>query len=267
MKMATHHRALICGGIAAAACASSVGPAAAFVVPPLPTAVPSASQSAPSTSTSLGMGYNRYGDGRSSSRYASQNDRSKRQERVGHVVRSELATIIQKGYPIKTEDGLEDELRRRINVVNADVSPDLRQARVTVSVIGRRGGGGAEVDAGSEEMDKRRAYSWLVRNTPKVRHAMAQRLSHMKVCPELKFVRADVGAAVDVMQLIEKVSQGYKRETVGEFGGDDDTIPWTAMDWEEGDIDDEDDGWEDFDDEDEEDFDDEDEEEELDRRH
>ncbi|EED91481.1 hypothetical protein THAPSDRAFT_262775, partial [Thalassiosira pseudonana CCMP1335] len=97
---------------------------------------------------------------------------------------------------------IEDELRRRINIVHADVSPDLRQARVTVSVM-----------AGKDKMEdviaKRRAYAWLVQNTKSIRHSLAQRMKHMKASPDVTFVQVDVGAAVDVMQLIEKVSKGY----------------------------------------------------------
>ena len=124
-------------------------------------------------------------------------DRSKRQERVGHVVRSEIATILHNGSPIKYDDEpIEDELRKRINVINANISPDLRQARVTVSVM-----------AGKDDIvAKRRAYAWLVRCTKSIRHALAQKMKHMKASPDITFVWMDVGAAVDVMQLIEKVS-------------------------------------------------------------
>jgi ribosome-binding factor A len=194
----------------------------------------------------LGMGYSR------SSSLARGNDRSKRQERVGHLVRTEIATILQLGYPVKNaQGGIDDDLRRRINIVNADVSPDLRQARITVSIMkptahvteeeeyddddefdeyddvnmkqvftpGARGSGNAAVD-------KRRAYAWLVRNTKQVRHALSQRLSHMKSIPNLTFVQADVGAAVDVMALIDKVSNDeFKREKIGLFGGENDDLP------------------------------------------
>lgn len=178
-------------------------------------------------------------------------DRSKRQERVGHVVRTELASIIQLGHQIKNTQGyLDDELRRRINVVSADVSPDLRQARITVSIIKPTKRSVREeyqvmdqlVDeeddliemkqvfpsssSGDVIMDRRRAYSWLVKNTKQIRHALCQRLSHMKMVPNISFVQADVGAAVDVMNLIEKVSKGqYKRENLGVFGADDDNLP------------------------------------------
>lgn len=180
-------------------------------------------------------------------------DRSKRQERVGHVVRTEIASILQLGYQIKNGKGhIDDDLRRRINVVSADLSPDLRQARITVSIIKpsksqmanmleeMNNQYGLDDDEEFEEpkqvfpvsrsanavMDKRRAYSWLVKNTKQIKHALAQRLRHMRTVPDLTFVQADVGAAVDVMNLIEKVSSGnYKRENLGVFGGEDDDIP------------------------------------------
>ena len=182
----------------------------------------------------------------------SNRDRSKRQERVGQVVRTEIASIIQLGYQVKNARGtIDDELRRRINIVNADVSPDLRQARITVSVIkpSKRfveedfedefdeESGEEEFDdlpkqvfpnssRGDAVVDRRRAYSWLVKNTKQIRHALSQRLSHMKTIPNLTFVQADVGAAVDVMNLIEKVSQGdYKRENLGMYGAEDDKLP------------------------------------------
>merc|ERR1719163_755760 len=49
------------------------------------------------SSTALQMAHGKYGNGRSSSRYAT-GDRTKRQERVGHVVRTELASILHKGF-------------------------------------------------------------------------------------------------------------------------------------------------------------------------
>jgi len=94
-------------------------------------------------------------------------------------------------------------------------------------------------DRKMDAIAKRRAYAWLVRSTKSIRHSLAQKMKHMKGSPDLTFVQVDVGAAVDVMQLIEKVSTGYKRDDVLE------------MDFE----DDDEDGWADFDDED---FDDED---------
>ena len=150
-------------------------------------------------------------------------ERSKRQERVGHLVRTELSTIIHRGVIKGDSEYLDDELRRRISIVNADVSPDLRQARIVVSI---RKGGDNEIREGTNAaVDRRRAYSWLVANTKYIRHSLAQNLSHMKTIPNLSFVQADVSAAVDVMYLIDKITAGYKRESVGAFGGNDDTMP------------------------------------------
>jgi len=181
--------------------------------------------------------------------YGYQDGRSKRQERVGHLVRSEIASIINLGNPLSISDeNIEDELRRRISIVNADVSPDLRQARITVSIIGQS-------SASPEDMmDKRRAYSWLVSNAYSIRHELAKRLSHLKVLPNLTFVEVDVASAVDVMQLIDKVSQGYKRESLEDDDFDydeDDDDDFEFMD-DEMDFDDDgedDDDWDDSDEE------------------
>lgn len=117
---------------------------------------------------------------------------------------------------------MEQELRQRISIVGVDVSPDLRQARVSVSIRNTF----SKRDADSEEkqyyqddpvVDKRRAFSWLVDNTKPLRHTLAQKMSHMKTSPNLTFNQVDVAAATDVMYLIDKVSKGYERESIGEY--------------------------------------------------
>ncbi|KAL3915969.1 MAG: hypothetical protein SGARI_008070 [Bacillariaceae sp.] len=173
------------------------------------------------------------------------NDKSKRQYRVGELVRTELARIINTGHIKNGESFLDDDLRSRISIVSVDVSPDLRQARVSVSI---RGNPKANSSTDST-VDKRRAYAWLVDNTKGIRHTLAQRMSHMKTSPSLTFVQVDVAAAVDVMYLIDQVSAGsYEREAIGEFGGNDDNMPRGYVPAEEFDEDDDDDDWEDEDD-------------------
>lgn len=206
------------------------------------------------TSSPLGPLFALHSPGRSSSR--SGKERSKRQERVSQLVQTELGKILHSGLIKGDVDYLEDDLRQRISIVSVDVSPDLRQARISTSVRG---------DPSEERnvaIDKRRAYSWLVSNTKNIRHTLAQKMSHMKTSPNLSFVQVDVAAAVDVMYLIDKVSNGYTRENVGDFGGDDDSLPrgyvegmdfdeeFDEEEWEE-----EDDGFFDNDNDDEEDFD------------
>jgi ribosome-binding factor A len=172
--------------------------------------------------------------GRSSPRFGK--ERSKRQERIGHLVRTELSQIIHSGVIKGSLDFLDDELRQRISIVSVDVAPDLKQARISVSV--RKGVENTPV------VDRRRAYSWLVQNTKDIRHTLAQRMSHLKSTPNLTFVQVDVSAAVDVMYLIDKISTGAKRTSIGTYGGDDDSMPRgmvEGMDFDDFDFDDGDD--------------------------
>jgi len=147
-------------------------------------------------------------------------EKTKRQQRVGQLVQTELGRIIHTGIVKGGSDYLDDDLRKRISIVGVDVSPDLRQARVSTSIRGSSLPGHQNA-----AVDKRRAYSWLVKNTVPLRHTLAQKMSHMKTSPALTFVQVDVSAAVDVMYLIDKVSSGYGRKGVGEFGGDDNSLP------------------------------------------
>jgi ribosome-binding factor A len=188
---------------------------------------------------------------RSYDRHSGGDEKSKRQERVGQLVMTELSQIIHSGL-IKgtTAEYLDDELRTRISVVSTDVSPDLRQARISISIrpvpttkntltndndMDDIAEASTSFDTNalnnivastrpSPSVDRRRAYAWLVRNTKPIRHTLAQKLSHMKSCPELTFVQVDVSAAVDVMYLIDKLSSSngnYKRENLDLFHQDD----------------------------------------------
>ena len=116
-------------------------------------------------------------------------------------------------------EGLDDELRQRISIVRSDVSPDLRQARISVSVrAAAPRNNDNENSSSSPAVDRRRAYAWLVRHAKQLRYTLAQRLSHMKSCPSLTFAQVDVSAAVDVMYLIDKLSAdgNFKRQNLNE---------------------------------------------------
>jgi ribosome-binding factor A len=181
-------------------------------------------------------------------------------------VRTELAQILHRGLIRgKGVTYLDDELRSRISIVNVDVSPDLRQARVSVSIRGdgrnlsKQGTIPSQDDgdvastvvfSNDATIDKRRAYSWLVENTKAIRHTLAQRMSHLKTSPSLTFAQVDVSAAVDVMYLIDKVTKGYQRERIGAYGGDDDTLPKGYLAYNDDDDDaNDDDEWEEEDEE------------------
>lgn len=104
------------------------------------------------------------------------------------------------------------QLRQMISIIEVDISPDLRQARVKVSIIGDR-------------KDKITAIRWLQGNTGGIRYALAKRVKGMKRVPNLSFQHVDVGQAVDVMITIDKLAaEQRERQVEGglDFGLDDD---------------------------------------------
>lgn len=119
---------------------------------------------------------------------------SKRQLRVSNLVQIDLQEIIHEGYTIKTKDEIEDKLRKKISVVEVDVSPDLAQAKVFISVYG-------------ETFEKREAYIWLVKNTKKIRHALVQKMKGMKRVPEIRFKQTDLSKGVDMYVLLENLEE------------------------------------------------------------
>lgn len=132
-------------------------------------------------------------------------DESKRQARVSQLVTTELAKVLRLGFGIKTKDKIADDVRCKIAVVDVDMSPDLRSAKVYISVYG-------------DVLEKREAYAWCVKNTVPIRMALATELKGMKRVPELFFRDTDIGAAVDLMALIDKVTD--EDEARGEGDGD-----------------------------------------------
>ena len=61
----------------------------------------------------------------------------RRPDRVGQVVRSELATVLHSGA-VHGNKKISGRLLSMISIVDIDMSPDLRNARVKVSIIGDR---------------------------------------------------------------------------------------------------------------------------------
>jgi ribosome-binding factor A len=133
---------------------------------------------------------------------------SKRQARVSQVMRAELADIVRRG-DLKSAKALPDTLRQKISVVDINMSPDLRSAKVFVSVFG-------------ESVEKRQAYAWLVEHSKHFKYSLAQRLSSMKSVPDVYFKETDISAAVDVMVTIDRLSEERRsRGHVDGHGGED----------------------------------------------
>lgn len=116
---------------------------------------------------------------------------SRRTSRVGQMVQAELATVIRQG-DVRGKQKIPDRLNEMISIVDVDMSPDLRNARVKISTIGDR-------------KDKISAVRWLKSNARGLRHELAQRNRQMKRIPILTFDHVDVGAATDMMVKIERL--------------------------------------------------------------
>mmetsp|Transcript_23201 Transcript_23201/g.33715 ORF Transcript_23201/g.33715 Transcript_23201/m.33715 type:complete len:228 (+) Transcript_23201:117-800(+) len=118
---------------------------------------------------------------------------SKRQSRVAELIRSEISQIFLRGS-LKQHAPIPEALRKKIAVVDVSMSPDVRSANVFVSIYG-------------EPKEKRLAFAWILKHTKSIRHSLSQSLKDMRGVPNLFFRQVDVGAAVDVMSLIDSISK------------------------------------------------------------
>lgn len=162
----------------------------------------------------------------------------RRQGRVAQVVRKELAEVLHTG-DIRGKR-LATSIREMISIVDVDVSPDLRNARVKVSILGDR-------------KDKISAVRWLQSSRGGIRYCMGKRMKDFKRLPEIKFEHVDVGQAVDVMVLIDKLAAERKDEgsAADELDFDvDDEEAFAEYDFFDGEEDEDEEEWDDFEDED-----------------
>uniref|UniRef100_A0A7S2SUM5 Ribosome-binding factor A n=1 Tax=Rhizochromulina marina TaxID=1034831 RepID=A0A7S2SUM5_9STRA len=144
-------------------------------------------------------------------------DESKRQARVAQLVRAELSQVIRQGTRANTK-GITEATRQKISIVDVHMSPDLRNAKVFVSVF-------------ASGPESRQAYAWLVQSSGAFRHELSQELRHMRSVPALTFRRADVAEAVDVMVAIDNLNDGRAR-TRDEEGFED----WLGVEDDFGDV-------------------------------
>lgn len=165
-------------------------------------------------------------NGNGQDRKGGQEEKSMRQLRVGRMLQSTLADVIRKGYPIKTADWLDDHIRSKISVVEVNVSPDLANAKVEVSIFG-------------ETVEKREAYIWLVNNAKAIRYALAQELKDFRKTPMLTFRQVDLGAGSDIFSLLDKLEEQREGREEGDYESGDEDYE-SGEEWEE-DSEDEDD--------------------------
>jgi ribosome-binding factor A len=119
-------------------------------------------------------------------------------------MRSELSSVIRSGN-VRGSKRIPGGLQQLISVVDVDMSPDLTNARVKVSIIGDR-------------KDKISAVRWLQSSARAIRYELAQRLRHMKRVPQLSFTHVDIGAATELSVKLAELTDSPSSATVDAGG-------------------------------------------------
>jgi len=110
---------------------------------------------------------------------------SYRTDQVGEQVREEIMSIIRRE--------LKDPRIGFVSITGVRMSPDLRQARVRVSVLGDTD----EQKASIEGLESARGL---------IRHELGRRLQNLKFSPELRFeLDSSIEYAVHINQLLKEV--------------------------------------------------------------
>jgi ribosome-binding factor A len=126
-------------------------------------------------------------------RHAPGGSAAKRAGRLGKLVMTELVGILRSPYLIKVAGGNVDaDLAGSITIVEVDMSGDNRVAKVMVSAMG-------------SEMEKKLAVAWLNKNARAIRFSLAQRISHIKTVPELRFTASALPEAMEVMSILDSL--------------------------------------------------------------
>lgn len=118
---------------------------------------------------------------------------SRRTERLNHLIRHDITELLQR----ETKD---PRLGVLVTVTRVSVSPDLRHARVFISVMGT-------------DEEKTEAMAGLQAATGFLRRELSHRL-RLRHSPELSFCYDDtMEKAGHVLQLIQEVSTEGKQES------------------------------------------------------
>eukprot|EP00186_Timspurckia_oligopyrenoides_P003116 CAMPEP_0182442074 /NCGR_PEP_ID=MMETSP1172-20130603/1051_1 /TAXON_ID=708627 /ORGANISM="Timspurckia oligopyrenoides, Strain CCMP3278" /LENGTH=266 /DNA_ID=CAMNT_0024636767 /DNA_START=83 /DNA_END=883 /DNA_ORIENTATION=+ len=87
-----------------------------------------------------------------------------------------------------------------LSIVDIDVSPDLRNARVNISLMG------------SDEL-RSQAVVWMNSNRQTMRYLLAQKVSYMKFVPELRFTESEAAAAFRTVSILDQLGKDRMRKT------------------------------------------------------
>src|ERR1700730_16323815 len=117
---------------------------------------------------------------------------TRRTERVGELLREELSQVLQRQVK-------DPRLNVLLSVTEVDVAPDLKNARVYLSVMG-------------DELEQTSVFLALKTATPFIRRALRQRLSSLRYTPELTFVPDhSIERGAELSALIDQVANATKR--------------------------------------------------------
>lgn len=116
----------------------------------------------------------------------------RRPNRVGEMIRREMASIVNDAFATRTLSSGEQPLF--VSVVNVRCSDDLRNARICVSVLG-------------DDDQKKSAITWLKDNRRSLRYELAQCMRNLKYIPDLTFAESEVAEAVRTINIIDRLAQ------------------------------------------------------------
>ena len=120
-----------------------------------------------------------------------------RQLRFSRNLRDELSDIITSS-DIKANNYPEERLLRGTSIIDIEVSSDLTNVKVTLSVLGN-------------SVEKRQVYVWLNENVGQVRYSLAKRIRNVRRIPTLSFKLMDP-QTTEILAIIEEES--IKRENL-----------------------------------------------------
>ena len=110
---------------------------------------------------------------------------SYRADQVGEQVREEIMSIIRRD--------LKDPRIGFVGIMAVRMSPDLRQARVRVSVLGN-------------EDEQQASLKGLISAKGVIRHELGRRLQNLKFSPELRFeLDSSIEYSVHISELLKEV--------------------------------------------------------------
>ena len=126
-------------------------------------------------------------------RHAPGGSTAKRAGRLGKLVMTELVGILRSPYLLKVSGGdVDAELASLISIVEVDMSGDNKVAKVLVSAMG-------------SDIEKKKAVQWLNKNAKAIRFSLAQKISHLKTVPELRFSASALPQAMEVMSILDQL--------------------------------------------------------------